>query len=147
LNDSYNTRNSQDYERLLDEAFVFFFSPADIGEGNVEFSQWGRVEEIAATKNLFNPGYTPPSGAPVSSIDLTLTYAEGEDSWIVIPGTADNGHPDEDWYEKTVQYLLTVKAGETTFTSGTPINASLVVRQSLVVESPVYRVVQWRDDI
>ena len=144
---AYNTRNINEYDRLLDADFTFFFSPNDVNEGNVQFSQWDRAAELGATVNMFDPAFSPPTRDPISSIDLTITFPAGDNAWTVIPGTVDNGHLGEDWFEKTMQYLLTVKAGETTFTSGTPLDASLVVHQVEIEGKQIFRVIQWRDDI
>jgi len=144
---AYNTRQINEYDRLLDDNFTFFFSPNDVSEGTVQFSQWDRAAEIGATRNMFDPTFSPPNRDPISSIDLSITFPEGDGAWQVIPGTADNGHPNEDWYEKTMTYLLTVKAGDTTFTSGTPLDASIVVRQVEADGKQIFRIVQWRDDI
>ena len=49
------------------------------------------------------------------------------------------------WYEKAVDYYLTVVAGETWYTSGNWIKASFTVRRP-DPESP-WRIVSWRDDV
>ena len=145
---AYNTRNIDEYARILDEfEFTFFFSPADVNSGNVNVSQWGRAEEVGATRNMFDPSFNPENGEPISSISLTLQYAEGDGSWLVIPGDPGSGHEGEDWYSKTASYIMNVQAGETTFVTGTPIDVRFTVRQVEVDGKQIYQMVEWADDI
>ena len=147
LEAAYNQRNLNAYQKVLDDAFVFHFSAADVANGNVSVSQWDRAQEINATTNIFDKNFNPPSGSPISSIDLSLTYPNGEDVWNLV--NPDGNHPGETWYEKTVDYFLPVVAGDFTYTSGNPIKASYIVRWGKDPTSgdEFWRIVAWRDDI
>lgn len=149
LQKAYNEKNLNQYERILDNGFIFHFSPADISKGKVQVTQWGRDGELKATANIFNTNYQPPQGDPVSSISLSLTWPAGDDNWTVINDPDPINYPGETWYEMTVSYVLEVKAGSTTYTSGGPIDASFVVRQSVVEGEPhaIWRIMIQRDDI
>jgi hypothetical protein len=141
---AYVQRNLEEYQKLLDNAFVFHFSAADFSSGAVEVEQWFIESELASARNMFNPDFQG-AGAPISRISLTLNYPKGEDAWGAQPAPPE--YPDEIWYEKTVDYVMTVEAGETTFTSGGPISASYLLRPMDVDGVTFYRIVAWRDDI
>ena len=143
LEAAYNERNLTEYNRLLDDDFTFFFSPADVSDGKVSVNQWDRASEINATTNMFNVNFTPPNGSPISSIDLSLVYPEGDNVWNM--ASPDQNHPGETWYQKSVDYFLTIVAGETTYTSGNPIKAQFTVRRDPDLD--IWRIVQWRDDV
>jgi hypothetical protein len=147
LTESYNQRNWDEYNKLLDDKFIFNFSVADYNDGKVEFLQWDRAAEIAATRNILDPSAPlPPGRDPVSSIDLTITFVDGADDWQ--PVTPDQQEfPGETHYKQNVDYFLNVVAGETTFTSGNPIKAEYVVRLTNVGGTDIWRIVSWRDDI
>ena len=137
-----NQRNTTEYDKLLDDSFTFFFSPADVLNHNVSVLQWDRASEINATQNMFDRNFTPPTGSPVSSIDLSIRHDEGEDQWQLVPPDAQ--HTGEAWYRKTVDYFLTVVAGETTYTSGNPIKATFIVRWD--TQREFWRIISWQDD-
>ena len=146
LEKSYNERNIDQYRELLDDGFVFHFSNADIKNGDVSVAQWGRAEDLQTAGNMFNPNFSRPGQAPVSSIDLTLTYAEGEDLWNKITPEDQVNYPDEFWYEKTVRYRLTVEAGDFTYV-GDNLQASFVVRWGSDQDgNEFWRIIAWRDD-
>ncbi len=54
LENAYNNRNFDRARMLFDDDFVFFFSPVDIGAGDVSVSQWDKTSELAATASLFS---------------------------------------------------------------------------------------------
>ena len=135
-------RHMTGYDKLLDGSFVFHFSPNDVSDGNVSVAQWARASEMSAARNMFDPNFTPPNGSPVSSIDVTLSYAAGEGAWD--PVAAPSSHPGETWYRKSLQYFLVVVAGETTWTSGNPKVATFTVRWDDA--AGYWRIVVWRDE-
>jgi hypothetical protein len=145
LEKSYSERNIDQYDQLLDAGFVFHFSNADIKNGDVSVSQWGRAADLATAGNMFDPNFSKPGQAAVSSIDLTLTYAPGEDSWNKITPPDQVNYPDEFWYEKTLRYTLTVEAGDFTYISNN-IQVSFVVRWANVDGEEFWRIIIWRDD-
>ena len=87
----------------------------------------------------------PPPGQPLADyIDLTMTFTEGDDEWQpVVPST----HQDETWYEKPVEYRLTVTVGLTTYTQNKPIYAMFTVRPVNSSGHEIWQIVTWRDEI
>jgi hypothetical protein len=146
LQAAYNQRNISQYDKLLDANFTFFFSPTDVQNGTVQFSQWDRAGEINATTNMFNPSFSPSQGAPISSIDLALSYPKGDNAWTPVQPLDAVTYPNETWYEKTVTYSMTIVAGPNQFISNN-IDASFVVRQAEVNGETIWRIIAWRDDI
>jgi hypothetical protein len=166
---SYNERNLVEFDKLLDANFVFFFSPADVQNGTVPFSQWDRTSELSATANLFAQ---IPSGIPLAptrgagpieertwgsiktlfhaqssganSLNLTMIYPPGDGSWIAI--AAPPPFSGETWYQKTASYSIIVTIGDTTFL-GTNINMTITIRPNVVGQETLWRIVQWRDDV
>ncbi len=157
LRKAYNERNLQQYERLLDLnfGFTFFFSPEDVEAGTVQSANWGRGDELSATGHMFDPNFDPgpttdPSTGktidpgPISRIKLTMEFPAGDIAWN--PQIDDNVHPNEVWYEKTVDYKLDVTAGgDFTFRNANTLQASFVIRFAL--PDSIYQLVSWRDDL
>ena len=143
---AYNQRKIGPYEELLDQDFVFHFSPADISNNNVSVSNWDRPAELAATANMFDRNYSPPNRDPISSIDLDIQFADSADNWNPVQPDPVK-YPGETWYVQNVDYFLQVKAGQWTYTSGNTIKASFTVRPVDVNGKTIWRIVIWRDDI
>ena len=144
LEKAWNERNIDKYDQLLDEGFVFFFSVADVKNGDVSVSHWGRSTEIAVVGNMWDPNFSKPGQVPVSSINLALTYAEGEDVWEEVVPDQDQ-YPGETWYSKVFRYTLTVEAGYFTYI-GNNIQATVIVRWADVDGEEFWRIVMWSDD-
>lgn len=140
-----NERNIERYNELLDNDFVFHFSIADVENGSVQVSSWGRAAEIASARNMFDPNFSKPGVNPVSDIELRLVYAAGDDPWTPITPSDPERYPGETWYEKVVTYYLTVTAGDMQFIC-MDVNASFVVRWASVGDKQYWRIVVWRDD-
>ena len=147
LKTSYNQRQIEPYDQLLDDNFIFHFSQADFKDGNVSVAQWGRIDEIGTTANMFDPTYTPPDGSPISSINLTLEFPEGEDNWQAVTPPDPQAFPGETWYRKVVLYTLVVEAGEDTFLQANPLPALFIVRFEPAGNDTIYRIVAWHDDL
>lgn len=146
LEKSYNERNLERYDELLDADFVFVFSEADVANGLVTFKEWNRAREIAATRNFFDPTFSKPGFDPVSDVDLTLAYVKGEAEWEEIEPADPVEYPLEKWYKKTVTYSLTVKSGDRTF-AGHNIQATFALRRAKdMVGKEFWRIVVWQDD-
>jgi len=144
LEKSYKERNIDRYDELLDAGFIFHFSAADFKNGWVTVEDWDRAAEIGSALNMFDPNYQGPR-EPVSNIDLTLTYAEGDDRWIQVTPDDQEKYADETWYEKTVRYNLTVQSGDISFV-GDNLQASFLVRWAEVEGVGFWRIIAWRDD-
>ena len=146
---SYTQRNDNQYDRLLDKDFTFFFSPEDVAQGKVQAAQWGRASELLSAGHMFDPTFDPAPGPngdpePISNISLTMNFPAGEESWNM--QIDEIVHPGEIWYEKTVSYVFVVTAGETTFTNANPIDATFVIRFTEADGDSIYRLVSWKDD-
>lgn|GEM_PF-2930594 len=143
---AYNQRNAQEYSKLLDPApnvFVFHFSPTDIAEGKVKSSQWDVAKENDVTAKMFSR--RPPAPLPpAESISLELTYTAGDDAYIPVTPAS---HPNETWYEKPVEYRLTVTIGATTYTQNKTVLALFTMRFTEVAGDSVWQITTWRDDV
>jgi hypothetical protein len=139
------SRNLMEFDKLLDEDFVFHFSQADFKDGNVRVEEWDRASELASATNMFDEDYSRPGVDPISQIGLTLTYVEGDAAWDPVTPDDQVTYPGETWYEKTVRYDLICTSGPIDYT-GLNIQASFIVRQSAVGGKNVWRIISWRDD-
>ena len=173
---AYNSRNINKFSELLDDNFIFYFGAMDIREGNVDQPQWDRDSENEATRNLFlgptplavDDGsivgaasfteestwgrlkalyQSPVNVPPADRIAIDIRYPNGEDVWQEITPADPEKYPGETWYEKTVDYNLTVVIGaiDLTLTNSNPRQTSFVVRWD--EEKKAYQIVLWRDDI
>ncbi|UCH85226.1 MAG: hypothetical protein JSW50_05930 [Candidatus Latescibacterota bacterium] len=145
LQKAYVERNIDRYDELLDAGFVFHFSQADFKDGKVSVEQWDRASEVGSATNIFNRSFSKPGVDPVSEIDLTLRYTEGDDSWTQVTPEDQQAYPNETWYEKTVRYNLIVTSGPIDYT-GLDIEASFIVRKADVEGQEMWRIISWRDD-
>jgi len=143
---AYNERNFERFRELFDsteDIFLFFFSPNDVKDGLVKNSQWDLGRELAATEAMFAQGGAP--GEPIAeSIRLELIYVENEDEWQ--PFTPSS-HPNETWYDRSVEYFLEVRVGVTTYSQRAPVLALFTVRQVTVDGNDIWQIVTWRDDL
>ena len=153
---AYNERNINQYNKLLDNNFTFFFSAVDVREGKVRDLSWPRSSELIAVGHMFDPTFDPaphtnPDGSitdpgPILRITVDMSFAAGENTWN--PVIDEVVHPGEIWYEKTVDYRLVVKAGGNyIFQNSSPIQASFEIRFTEAEGDSVYRIVAWRDDV
>jgi hypothetical protein len=142
---AYTNRNLAEFTKLLDEGFVFHFSQADFKDGSVGVEQWEVDAELASVVNMFDENFSKPGVDPISKIDLTLKYVEGDNAWNPVTPDDQTTYPDETWYEKTVSYNLICTAGYIDYT-GLNILASFIVRQSTVEGKTIWRIISWRDD-
>lgn len=93
---------------------------------------WGAI------KYLFYEGYSPQS----VTINLSLVYPPGEDTWAAVTPPDPTTYPGETWYEKLATYSLVVQMDDMTLMAFS-IHTSFVVRPV----GDIWRIVQWRDDI
>lgn len=141
---AYNERDIQGYQALFDDSgvFQFFFSPSDVSQGKVRYSQWDLAMEFATTEVMFD--FDPLTVPSADNLDLELNYLEGDSGWQPeLPAS----HPGETWYDKTVDYRLTVQAGQTTYAQNKLITALFTVRFTEVDGDSVWQIVTWRDDL
>ncbi|MEJ2720198.1 MAG: hypothetical protein P8181_03530 [bacterium] len=133
---SYNLRNLLQFNKLIDDDFVFFFSLADFSQGLTP-EMWDRSAELAATSHLFDPSFPPD---PVISIDLTLTYPPDDWTAVIPPG-----HPGETWYQKPVMYNFVVQTASMTYMA---VNTEMTVtiRFTDAVADSTWRMVTWFDE-
>lgn len=174
LQRAYDGMVFEDVEKLLHADFVFHFSPADVDEGNVSVTDWSRTEELDATGKLFEQGPAASSprlalsaaenaswgfikhifrereatDPPTASIELEITHDAGDENWTqvdhhgrsFVPGAVAH----ESNWTKDITYTITVRAGETVYTTETPRRARLTIRIGLAT---TYRLVEWRDGL
>jgi hypothetical protein len=141
---SCNERNIEHYEELLDQGFVFHFSPEDVLNGTVE--NWSRTAEVTAATNLFDPNYANPTQEPAQDIDLALNYPQGDDQWTPVEPEDQVTYTGETWYQKIVVYNLTVQLPGDFQYVGLNKQAAFVLRAATSVSGQVWRIVTWRDD-
>lgn len=144
LQRAYNQRVYNEYNKLLDADFVFFFDLGDVGgNGGTIPEQWTREAELNATANMFNPNYTG-SPHPITAIDLTL---DGLSNLVWVPmQPQDPKFAGETWYFTTVPYNFNIQAQPdiTYIQSGNP-KAQYTVRSIDIDGTTYWRLVQWRD--
>jgi hypothetical protein len=170
---AYNERDYQEVERLLDDNFVFYFSPNDVRNGIVAHSSWTSSEEMNATTNLFDaedaalrwsdrtsskdPSTwglikeifydTDGSTVKADKIYLELTYEEGIEAWDPITPPDPESYPDEVWYEKRVEYWLAVEIAHVTYTQDKTVLALFTIRPVKADGKDIWQIVAWHDDI
>jgi hypothetical protein len=125
---SYNKRDANVYDQLLDVNFTFFYTDGDVNGGGTPV-QWGRDVEGQVTTGLFN-------GA--DHIDLTLYFHNGV-NWF-----AENAGS-ETWYFTTVFYNFAIKIGDTTYIPSAGAKAQFTVRNDGTEEKPKWKLVEFRD--
>jgi hypothetical protein len=144
LEEAYKQRNIVEYDKLLDDFFVFHFAEADWGADPPKTPiQWGREAERGATANMFDPNFSKPGQDPISSIDITMSYAA--DNWIAVDSGDQVNYPGETWYQKNIRYTLTITAGDDTFFTNGEISALFVIRLAEVEGEQFWRIVSWHD--
>lgn len=137
---SYNNRNYAEFEKLLDNEFLFYFSEADHSGGQVPIS-WDRAAETAATTNLFDPNLPGPLRA--TGVYVHLSYPAGE--WTSVP-VIDIHDPDlRTWYSKEVVYNITVQTVSGVDYKGNNLKAQFLIRQVEIDGKQTWQIVLWRD--
>lgn len=136
----YPQTDATEYNRVLDDDLIFFFSEVDIGEG-IPFTEFQKEDEIRALRNMGDE--TRPDR--VLSINLRLSYSAGE--WTAfIPG--DQKYAGETWYKKAVVYNMTVQAEPNMTYISANIKAQFTIREGEDQDgSKIWRVIRWRDGI
>jgi hypothetical protein len=138
---AYNERDFIEYNKLLDDSFVFIFSEADFNNGDVEFSQWDRADEFAVNEKILDPNLA--GDKRVISIDLDIEYAD--DNWTEQP--PNEVHPDESWFFQTVVYNLTIKTADDWEHRANGLRAQFYIRWATYDKGEHWRIILWRDDV
>ena len=137
---SYNERRANEFGKLLDNDFTFFFSPGDVG-GNIP-DQWGRVDELAVASRLFDLRLDDPNYPTCSSIRVDLMFESGV-QWLDIPSPDVVG---ETWSTTTVYYQGTFEMKpDMTYIMLPDARAQFAVRNVGTDVAPQWRLVEWRD--
>ena len=138
---AYNKRNPEVYDALLDQNFTFFFFSGDVG-GEIP-AQWGRVDELAATTDLFlSNKQTPTPPSPVCrSVRMDIHFDQVQ--WLeVIP----EQFPDETWYSTTLVYEFVFEMEpDNTYQSKPGSKAQFTVRNVPQDGKDHWQLVEFRD--
>lgn len=137
----FNEYNATEYDRLLDNDFVFFFSDADFRNGKTP-EQWAREVETRSYNNFFDPNR---ANDRVLSRSLKLTYPA--DNWTEIDPPDPAQYPGEKWYVKTIVYGMSVVIDVVPelIYIGNGMKAEFTIRWD--DKKGHYRLILWRDDV
>ncbi len=134
---AWNQRRADKIDELLDENFVFYFVPGDVG-GEIPPS-WDRAVELETTEGLLTSNMDPTPAGPVCQ-QVRVDLANDELTWVEIPPTQTAFG--EIWYSTTLFYRFTFEMeGDLTFIAPPGAKAEFVVRP---IEGG-WRLVEWRD--
>ncbi len=137
----FNEYNATEYQRLLDDKFIFFFSDADFSSGKTP-EQWDWEVETRSYRNFYD---TNRPVNRVTSNQLNLTYAD--DNWTQNRPADQVTFPDEWWYTQTVTYdmsvVLDTEPELTLVANG--LKAEITIRWDETKE--IYQIIHWRDDV
>ncbi|MCK5618979.1 MAG: hypothetical protein KAJ17_06250 [Candidatus Krumholzibacteria bacterium] len=127
-----------EYNQVLDDDLIFFFSKDDIGTG---FTEFAKSDEIRTLQHIGDDSRPDR----VLSIELTLSYSEEE--WTPIT-PEDQKYAGETWYQKTVVYNMIIQAvPDMTFVC-TDVNAQFTIREGENNSGKkIWRIIRWRDAI
>jgi hypothetical protein len=135
---AYNERRMDKYDELLDDNFIFYFNDADYNDPhNPTPQQWDRATEVGATTNLLDVNYS--GGNRVVSIDLRLGYVA--DNWTEEP--ANQVHPGESWYRKTVDYDLRINTAASWELKALDKKAQFTIRWD--EDKGKWQMIMWHD--
>jgi hypothetical protein len=137
---AYNERAMVEYNRLLDDNFVFIFSEADFNSGTTA-EQWERAAEVESNTKILSQSNPDPNR--VISIDLVLDYVEG--LWTEEASPPEFG--DESWFGKTVTYRLVVKTADSWEYRAIDLKARYTIRWAETDNGDYWRIVRWRDGV
>jgi len=134
----YLQRNTDEIEKLMDDAFTFFFSDGDVG-GSIPV-QWNREAEIAATQGML----TGPNR--LLSVDVDIQFDKDTLQWIAVVPDPQGPFAGETWFKTTVTYIFTLRVDEdlTFITAGAP-RVQFTVREADVNGTLFWRLIEWRD--
>jgi len=141
----YNERNFTQYDKLLDDGFIFLFTQEDYSSGKTP-DQWDRLQDITATQHLFDRNYSGKED-PVRTISLTLTYTPGDLSWVETTPPQGQGYDNETWFQKTANYDLTITTTTDVTYFALESQALFQIRRAFVASAndTLWRIVRWSD--
>lgn len=97
---SYNERVINQYDKLLDDDFVFYFSRFDVdNNGTPEY--WDRTTDVVVTEKILDGDRVNA----LSLVKLNLDYPDT--SWTEV--SAPPSHEGETWYRQTIGYDFKVQ--------------------------------------
>jgi hypothetical protein len=136
LERAWINRDAAKIDELLDDNFVFYFSPGDVGNTP---EQWGRVDEMATSTALFESNTVTPANGPVcTSVQVDIQFSNVT-TWVEI---VPESYPDEIWYSAVVFYGFVFEMeGDLTFIAAPGSKMQLTVRKV----GNQWRLVEWRD--
>jgi hypothetical protein len=138
---AFNVFDATEYDKLLDENFVFFFSAADFSSGRTP-ERWDRTAEQAAYNNFFDANLADNR---VLSRDIQLLFSFA--FWTAIAPDDPDSYPGETWYRSRVTYNVSVVLGTnpelTLIANG--LKAEFIIRRDDAEGQ--WRLIRWRDDV
>lgn len=132
---AYNDRNIIQYEKILDNGFMFLPSDGDVRAGLPV--QWDRTEEILLNVRLFATTKGPSDPWPLcTSINMDVQFEDGL-QWDVVPATG------ETWYTTTVSYNFQIEVQpDTRFIAYSGAKAQFTVRNAGTGNAPEWQLVE-----
>ncbi len=135
---AYDEQNLNEYKKILDPDFTFFFDPGDVNDPTDPTpQQWGVAEEEQSASNMFNG---VPNGEGFAIVDIDLDLVMANLNWI---DTTPEDFPDETWKTATVDYSFSIAATQDlTFINSGGAKAQFTVRPQ---SDGTWKLVEWQD--
>jgi hypothetical protein len=136
----WTQRRADKIDELLDENFVFYFSPGDVG-GEIP-PTWDREIDLAATTALLESNQNNTIGPVCRSVRVDLIT--DDIVWVPVPTSPP---ANETRYAATVPYVFTFEVEpDITYIPPNSARAQLTVREVAVDGGTTeWRLVEWRD--
>jgi len=138
---AFNTYDETEYDKLLDDDFIFYFSPSDFSSGRTP-EQWEGAAELAAYNNFFDDALAQNR---VLSRDIEMLLSSV--TWTAIPPDDPGSYPGETWYRTRVWYDMSVVIEtnpELTLTANR-LRAEFVIRRDDAAGQ--WQLIRWSDDV
>jgi hypothetical protein len=138
---AFNTFNAVEYDKLLDENFIFYFSPADFSSGKTP-EQWGAASELAAYNNFFDDTRTENR-----VVSRSIKMYSSSAFWTAIPPDDPVSYPGETWYRSRVWYDVSVvlDTNPDLILTASGLRAEFVIRRDDVEGQ--WQLIRWSDDV
>ncbi len=135
-----NTRNLQEYDRLLDADFTFHAFAGDVAEGLPD--QWGHTTDAIYGSRLLDPAYEGPNRCTHIDLDIPFEYGVQWDAFN------PPSHPGEIWFSARLLYSFSidVESGER-YVPPAGAYADIAVRNVGTQSDPDFRLVEWTDGV